>query len=237
MLIGRILSDVDHLVGREAEFDPGSSDRHVRIIAATGLGPFLVPQFVRSLSAAAPGMSLEIAPMPGPAALDALLNSGEADLVLGHRPLEGRDLRAEELMECEVVCMVDRAHPAAGRRAIAMDEYLGFEHLSPNPAHADAASPIDGRLAELGLKRSVRIAVSEYAMVPLILPGSDLVFTSVRPFADFLSRSGDFAVIGAPPEFGPIHFFMLWHERSQHSNFGAWLRRFTREALRQAWAS
>ncbi len=234
VLIDRILSDVDHLVGRETDFDPFTSERHVRIVAATSLGPYLLPQLVKSLRAAAPNMVLEVSPMPSAAALDGLLESGEADLVLGHRELPGRDLRSEELMDCEVVCMVDRAHPAAGAGRISMAHYLRLEHLSPNPPHASMASPIDGRLAELGLARSIRAAVSEYALVPFILSQSDLVFTSARPFADYLARFGDFSVVGAPEEFGRMRFFMLWHERAHHSNFGAWLRRFVKDVLREA---
>jgi DNA-binding transcriptional LysR family regulator len=234
VLIDRILADVDHLVGRETDFDPASSDRRVRIVAATSLGPFLLPQLVKSLRTAAPSMFLEVSSMPSAAALEQLLESGEADLVLGHRELPGRDLRSQELMSCEIVCMVDRAHPAASRHRITMDEYLRCEHLSPNPPHAAMASPIDGRLSELGLSRSIRAAVSEYALVPFILSGSDLVFTSARPFADYLSRFGDFAVVGAPEEFGDMRFFMLWHERAHHSDFGAWLRRFVSDALRES---
>ena len=236
VLIDRILADVDHLVGRETDFDPASSNRHIRIVAATSLGPFLLPQLVKSLRVAAPGMFLEVSPMPSAAALDQLLESGEADLVLGHRELPGRDLRSQALITSDIVCMVDRSHPAAAGRAIAMADYLRFEHLSPNPPHASMASPIDGRLSELGLSRSIRAAVSEYALVPFILSGSDLVFTSARPFADYLSRFGDFAVINAPEELGSMRFFMLWHERTHHSNFGAWLRRFVDESLRSVLA-
>lgn len=230
-LVDRILDDIDHLAGREADFDPATSQRRVRIVAATSFGPFLVPRLIRHLRQVAPHMMLEMLPMPSMAALQQLLEAGEVDLVLAHRQPASRNLRGETVTECRTVCMLDRHHPLAGASAILMDDYLELEHLSPNPPHGASVSPIDGHLAELGLQRRIRASLSEYALVPMVLAGSDLVFTTSKPFADHFAALSDIAVVDAPQEFGAMSVFLFWHERAHHSTFNAWLRRLVRDML------
>jgi DNA-binding transcriptional LysR family regulator len=230
-LVDRILDDIDHLAGREAEFDPGTSERRVRIVAATGFGPVLVPRLTQRLRGAAPHMVLEMHPMPSVAALQQLLEAGEIDLVLAHRQPNSPSLRGERVADCRTVCMLDPAHPLAGAERIAMDDYLKLEHLSPNPPHGAAVSPIDGRLAELGLARRIRVSLSEYALVPFVLAGSDLVFTSAEPFARHFGTTCDLATVAAPAEFGELDVFLFWHERAHHSSFNAWLRTIVRNLV------
>jgi DNA-binding transcriptional LysR family regulator len=230
-LVDRILDDIDHLAGREADFDPLTSQRRVRIVAATSFGPFLVPRLIHHLREIAPHMMLEMLPMPSMAALQQLLEAGEVDLVLAHRQPSSRELRGETVTECRTVCMLDPSHPLAGAGEITMADYLELEHLSPNPPHGAAVSPIDGHLAELGLKRRIRASLSEYALVPLVLAGSDLVFTTSKPFADHFAATSDIAVVDAPKEFGDMSVFLFWHERSHHSSYNAWLRRIVRDML------
>lgn len=229
VLIDRILDDIDHLAGREADFDPGTSDRPVRIVMATGFGPFVVPRLIRRLREVAPNMVLEMHQMPSVAALQQLLEAGEIDLVLAHRQPSSPSLRGERVAECRPVCMLDRGHPLAGAARIGMEDYLALDHLSPNPPHGAAVSPIDGRLAELGLSRRIRVSLSEYALVPFVLAGSDLVFTSAEPFARHVGAVHDFAIIEAPEEFGLMGVYLFWHERAHHSTFNAWLRAIVRD--------
>lgn len=232
-LVDRILDDIDHLAGREADFDPGTSDRRVRIVAATGFGPFVVPRLTQRLREAAPHMVLEMHPMPSVAALQQLLEAGEIDLVLAHRQPSSPSLRGERVATCRTVCMLDPGHPLASAERIAMDDYLALEHLSPNPPHGAAVSPIDGRLAELGLSRRIRVSLSEYSLVPFVLAGSDLVFTSAEPFARYCRGDSGLAVVPAPEEFGEMSVFLFWHERAHHSSFNAWLRTTVRDIVRK----
>ena len=230
-LIDRVLDDIDHLVGREADFEPETSERVVRIVAATSFTPFLVPRLVQHLRRHAPRTVLEMLPMPSIAALQQLLDAGEVDIVLAHRQPNSPHLRGETLTECQTVCMLDPGHPLAGASRIAMADYLDLEHLSPNPPSGAAVSPIDGRLAELGLSRRIRASLSEYALVPMVLAGSDLVFTTTKPFTDQFAARSHIAVVDAPEEFGVMAIYLFWHERAHHSTFNAWLRGLVRGML------
>lgn len=228
-LVDRILDDIDHLAGREADFDPGTSERHVRIVAATGFGPVLVPRLTQRLREIAPNMVLEMHPMPSVAALQQLLEAGEIDLVLAHRQPTSPSLRGERVATCRTVCMLDPRHRLAGTTRIGMDDYLALEHLSPNPPHGAAVSPVDGRLAELGLSRRIRVSLSEYSLVPFVLSGSDLVFTTAEPFARHFRTFCDISIVPAPEDFGDMDVSLFWHERAHHSSFNAWLRTIVRD--------
>ena len=91
----------------------------------------------------------------------------------------------------------------------------------------------DGRLAQLGLKRRIRVSVPEFSVVPDVLAANDLVFTSGRSFIEHLASIFPFAVLDAPPELGAMRFYMLWHERSRRAGHGRWLRALGRRAARE----
>ena len=84
------------------------------------------------------------------------------------------------------------------------------------------------------LARRIAVTVPEYALVGQMLPGSNLVFTTGRPYAEHLARSGAFHVLEAPPELGTMTFYLLWHERSQFSKYHHWLRGVVRRVAKSA---
>jgi DNA-binding transcriptional LysR family regulator len=111
-----------------------------------------------------------------------------------------------------------------------MDEYLQLDHISPSGGDSTRLSPIDGRLAELNLRRRNVSLVPEYGIIPYVLAQTDLVFTTGRPFAEHLASMMPFSVIEAPPEFGQLHLYMLWHDRSHRAPAHRWLRDLIRGA-------
>ena len=56
-----------------------------------------------------------------------------------------------------------------------------------------------------------------------ILIGDKIAITVVK-----VGHGGVRIGVEAPPELGRMHVYMLWHERSQHSGFGRWLRSLVR---------
>ncbi|MBP0651135.1 hypothetical protein J8J40_29185, partial [Mycobacterium tuberculosis] len=78
-------------------------------------------------------------------------------------------------------------HPLARRSRLDLATYLAADHLSPTPPASAPVSPIDGRLGQLHRPRRVVVTVPEYAVVPHVLAGSDLIFTTGRPFAESMA--------------------------------------------------
>ena len=231
-VVGRILTDFDRLFDAQVDFDPRTVRRQAHIVTANCLGALLLPRIVELVRAQAPCVDLDLCPRPGDdeAALRRRLETGEIDVVIGNWPSPSETLRLAPLLETEIVCMVRPSHALARSRTISLEQYLTFDHISPTAPSSGLFSPIDGRLAELGLARRIAVAVPEYALVPSVLARDDLIFTTGKPFADHIASMAPFAVVPAPAELGRMPFYMLWHERAHHSPFERWLRGVIRTA-------
>lgn len=231
-VVGRILADFDRLFDGQGDFDPRTVRRHAHIVASNCLGALLLPRIVELVRAQAPLVDLDLCPRPGDdeATLRRRLETGEIDVVIGNWPSPSDVLRLAPLLDTEIVCMIRPSHRLARARGLPLDHYLTLDHISPTAPSSRLFSPIDGRLAELGLSRRIAVAVPEYALVPAVLARDDLVFTTGRPFADHLASMAPFAVIPAPVELGRMPFYMLWHDRAHHSPFERWLRGIIRTA-------
>jgi len=228
-VIQGILDSIGSLTEIPDHFDPETSRRHLRIVAANCFNPFFLPLLSQLIFERAPGLTIEYCAMRSDTELLQSLEDGEIDIVIGNWPTPPEKLRYLPLMTTEIVCMVRPSHPVANRTELDINTYLTLSHLSPTPLAHAAYSPIDGRLRELHLKRRIAVTVPEYTVAPSILSRTDLVFTTGRPFAEHLASSMNFKLIKAPPELGRMSFYLLWHERSHSSACSRWLRQLIRE--------
>jgi DNA-binding transcriptional LysR family regulator len=218
-----------HLVPAHA-FEANTSTRTFRIVATNCLSSVFLPPLIASIGQSAPGVNIVVMPMPGPAEFHHQLADGTIDAVIGNWPEPPQHLRIAPLLETDVVCVMRSSHRLARRQhAIPMEDYLREGHISPTPTEQAQFSPIDGRLAALGLKRDIKVCVPEYAISPYVLAQSDLLFTTGRPFAEQIAQTFPFAVVEAPPEFGPMQFYLLWHDCKHDSAAHIWLRQMIRQ--------
>jgi DNA-binding transcriptional LysR family regulator len=133
------------------------------------------------------------------------------------------DLRAAELLEEEFVCVVAAGHPAAAERALTLDEYVRFRHLVIDVE--DGRQPdIDYRLDDLGKCREPGLTVPYHAVVPQLLPGTELIATLPRGLTHTWSPSGGLVVMGAPPEIAALPYRMIWHPAFDNDRRHRWLR-------------
>jgi DNA-binding transcriptional LysR family regulator len=61
-------------------------------------------------------------------------------------------------------------------------------------------------------------------MASQVLASSDLIFTTAHALAAQMAQQNGFILLSAPQELGEMTFYMLWHDRLQHSAYGQWLR-------------
>lgn len=228
----RLLADIDTLLAPPPSFDPLRTERRFRIAAANCLDTAFLPRIFARLAEEAPKASIDVATLPGHDELMAHLADGSLDLVVGNWPRPPEQLRLAPLLSTPIKCVVAANHRLAGTiGSLGMELYLSERHLSPSADVMKQYSPIDGRLMELGLSRHIAASVPEYAIVPHMLAGSDLVFTTGAPFAEQIADRGNFAVIDAPVEFGSMDFYLLWHDCKHHSPAHTWFRHLVKAAV------
>jgi DNA-binding transcriptional LysR family regulator len=236
--IPRLLAQMDAHLSPVPSFDPASSDRRFRIVAANCLGAVFLPRIFRAVARQAPSVRVDVVPMPDYDDLMARLAEGQIDLVVGNWPNPPEHLRIAPLLSTEIKCVVCDRHALAELPGpLTLDRWLAEDHLSPTSNQVTALSPIDGRLLAIGRKRRITASVPEYAIVPHVLAGTDLVFTTGAPFAAQMARGMPFRVLDAPAELGRMEFYLLWHDCKHHSPANSWLRQLLKAIAAELKAS
>jgi DNA-binding transcriptional LysR family regulator len=228
--LARVLDDVEQLFEPAEQFDPALLHRSFNIIAANCLGMFLIPEIVRILHREAPLARLDFRKMPSADDLMTQLETGEVDIIIGNWVHLPKNLRCITIFSCDIVCVVGNNHPFARKKRVNIEEYLQADHLSPTPSTDSALSPISTQLATHSLARRVAVSLPEYNIVPYLLPETDLVFTTGKPFAEHIASQIPVTLVEAPPELGRMRFSVLWHERAHTSPSSRWLRNVVRRA-------
>jgi DNA-binding transcriptional LysR family regulator len=86
---------------------------------------------------------------------------------------------------------------------------------------------IDEHLETQGLARNITARCPHFGLIPAMVASSLLVLTTGRQFCErYLQRLP--VPILPPGEFPPLVYYQLWHERSQASAAGRWLRTRTK---------
>ena len=83
---------------------------------------------------------------------------------------------------------------------------------------------VETRLSRLRLTRERRVVTLHFSMAPYLLPGTDLIFTVTRHYAEHFAQSPPLTIIDSPICCPTIQVYRLCHERAQHSPMHRWLR-------------
>ena len=161
--------------------------------------------------------------------IDDQIRRGAVDLGLygGHAH---DDLNAERLVTEEFQCVVDRAHPLAGRDTITLDEYLRFRHVVVDVA--DGKQPdVDHRLTALGTPRRAAITVPYHTAALHMLSGTELVATLPGRFTRDWVDTAQLSVMPAPIEIATMPYRMIWHPAFDTDRRHQWLRECVRTVV------
>lgn len=216
----------------EDAFDPARTRHSFRLGTLDYLAPPLIAAVVQYMRNTAPEAQLMLQPLGPDDDLASALAENELDLVIGNWAQPPEHLPNALLFEDEVVCLVDRAHRCASK--IALDDYLQGSHVVPMLSNMPQGGVIDMALEERGMSRHTTVTVPYFSMGPQLLPGTDLIFTTSRHFAEHYAAILPLAVVPPPVDFAPMRFCQLWHPRTQYSAPHLWLRSLLSAVVRTA---
>ncbi|MGE0497359.1 MAG: LysR family transcriptional regulator, partial [Ramlibacter sp.] len=228
-----VLAEIDGLVAPTAAFEPATTRQTFRIGTPDYLAPPLMASLVSYMRLTAPHARLLVQSLGPGYDYEAALAQGALDVVIGNWPQPPEHLRIAILMEDEVVCLVSKDHPAAGGN-LTVASYLGGAHVVPLMYSVTQRGVVESHLAALRMAREATVTVPFFGMAPSLLPGTDLIFTTSRHFAEHHARLLPLAVLRSPIEFPVMRFYQLWHSRTQHSQGQAWLRSLLSAVARTA---
>ncbi len=228
-----VLAEIDGLLAPATAFDAATTRQTFRIGTPDYLAPPLMANMVSYLRLTAPRARLMVHSLGPDYDYEAALAAGELDVVIGNWPQPPEHLRMAILLEDEVVCLVGKDHPAAGG-TLTVADYLGGAHVVPLMYSVTQRGVVESHLAALRMAREATVTVPFFNMAPYLLPGTDLVFTTSRHFAEHYAQLLPLAVVRSPIDFPVMRFYQLWHSRTHHSQSHAWLRSLLSAVARTA---
>jgi DNA-binding transcriptional LysR family regulator len=223
-----ILPRVAALV-RGGEFDPATATDRIRLACTDYASTVLLGEVFPALFDQAPHLSMTIDPLSAHTFDD--LERGRLDLALSP-VVPPAPLRWRPLFQEEFVCLLSRDHPLAGD-AVAMADLVRFPHVSV-AVFAPESMLVERRLLELGLRPPTGLRVPYFSAAVAAVPGTRMIATLPRRFAERHAADPRLRIAAAPAEFGPFAYGMVWHPRLDTDRAHGWVRSLVREAAIRA---
>ncbi len=214
-------------------FMPGSAHNAFVIAMADATAAKIVPGLVNILQNEAPGANLRVLPLTTRDPRE-LLESGSADLAIGHFPGVLAELNATHLQEHtprflhqrlydgEYVVVMRRGHPLAGQ-PMDLDTYCAARHLLVSFSGRPFGF-VDEALAARSLQRRVVLTVNQFFTAGRVVATTDLLTVLPRHFVEATGMEGDLALCELPLPVPAVHVDSLWHRQAAHNSAHRWLR-------------
>jgi DNA-binding transcriptional LysR family regulator len=201
-------------------FDPATAEERYRVAATDYALLLFLHQVAREVNTLSPHSALRIETPPDSVFDDVAHGRFDLSFYVADPPA---GLRQELLFDDVCVCVMSADHPLSKRKRLALDEYVGCFHLVIDII--DGEQPlIAHRLRELGVARRAAVTLPQNAGASTALPGTKLVATLNKRLVDRYADDPALAVVAAPAELEPFHYFMVWHPRLDHDPAQQWLR-------------
>ncbi|MDO9146972.1 LysR family transcriptional regulator [Hydrogenophaga sp.] len=214
-------------------FDPANAHNAFVLAMADATAAKLVPGMMDILENEAPGVNLRVLPLTTRDPRD-LLESGLADLAIGHFPGVLAELGASHLQEHsprflnqrlydgEYVVVMRRGHPLAGH-PIDLDSYCAARHLLVSFSGRPFGF-VDEALAALSRQRRVVLTVNQFFTAGRVVATTDLLTVLPRHFVGATGMEDELALSELPLPVPAVHVDTLWHRQTSHSSAHSWLR-------------
>ena len=214
-------------------FEPASARNAFVIAMADATAAMIVPGLMDILEHEAPGVNLRVLPLTTRDPRD-LLESGNAELALGHFPGVIAELTAVHLQEHsprflhqrlydgEYVVVMRRGHPLA-EGVLDLDSYCAARHLLVSFSGRPFGF-VDEALSARSLQRRVVLTVNQFFTAGRVVASTDLLTVLPRHFVGATGMESELALRELPLPVPAVHVDALWHRQAAHSSAHRWLR-------------
>lgn len=223
-------------------FDPATAGKAFVLAMADATAAKLVPGLVDLLEKEAPGVNLRIVPLTtrDPRAL---LESGSADLAIGHLPGVIAELTAihlqehsprflhQRLYDGEYVVVMRRGHPLE-KKPLTLDAYCAARHLLVSFSGRPFGF-VDEALSALSRQRRIVITVNQFFTAGRVVASTDLLTVLPRHFVEVTGIESALTLRELPLPVPAVHVDALWHRQAAHQGAHRWLRHAVERAALQ----
>lgn len=225
-----------------AGFDAATTGKAFVLAMADATAAKLVPGLVDLMEKEAPGVNLRIVPLTTRDPRE-LLESGSADLAVGHFPGVIAELDATHLQEDsprflhqrlydgEYVVVMRRHHPLA-RQRMTLDAYCAARHLLVSFSGRPFGF-VDEALTAISRQRRIVITVNQFFTAGRVVASTDLLTVLPRHFVEVTGIESALTLRELPLQVPAVHVDALWHRQSAHNAAHRWLRSAVERAARR----
>ncbi len=217
----RALGDLEAALDESPVFAPATSRRTFTLGMGDGFTLTILPPLLAHLRISAPGVDLNVVPVPGGRTASVLTHS-DLDLTFGVMVPEGDGLRTRALFDDDFACLIRRDHPEVGEQ-MDLDTYCRLPHALMSPS-GSGPGIVDRVLAESGRSRRVALRIRYFLAAPLVVAHSDLVLTGPRRQLVRLAEHAPLRVLDPPIALPTFTRRIFWHARLQRDPGHRWLR-------------
>ncbi|MCU0927115.1 MAG: LysR substrate-binding domain-containing protein, partial [Hydrogenophaga sp.] len=206
----------------------------------------IVPGLVDILQNEAPGANLRVLPLTTRDPRE-LLESGNAELAIGHFPGVLAELSASHLQEHtprflhqrlydgEYVVVMRRGHPLAGR-PLDLDTFCAARHLLVSFSGRPFGF-VDEALAARSRQRRVVLTVNQFFTAGRVVAITDLLTVLPRHFVEATGIEQELVLCELPLPVPAVHVDALWHRQAAHHSAHRWLRQAVERASARGFES
>jgi DNA-binding transcriptional LysR family regulator len=222
--LGKALASIQRTLDFTQDFDPARSTVRFTLGLSEHPAFVLLPQLLKRLSRQAPGVTLKVRTFTAREDAVSLLDAGEADAAIGVPGGVTPRIPTTPLFEERFVCVARKSHPIA-KKKLTLERFLSCQHLLVSP-EGDGVGLVDTKLAQLGHKREIAVALPQMYAALGIIVHSDLLATMMERAVRASGMRGSLAVLPLPPEIdlAPVSFVLHWHRRNDGQPTQRWLR-------------
>jgi DNA-binding transcriptional LysR family regulator len=209
------------------EFSPARSQERFRVAMTDHGSMVLMPPLMERLREAAPSARVQ----------QSVWNDGAHDELIACRldvalsaEIAPPELQTEILYKEEFVCLVATSRGAPTKR-FTLNQYLALPHVIVETRSCQQA-PVDGPLAQLGLKRNAVLRCPFFVATIFTVARSDLVLTVPLRLGKMAAATAAVRMVRPPRELKDFTYFMTWHPRLTNEPAHAWFRDQLRKVAR-----
>jgi DNA-binding transcriptional LysR family regulator len=213
---GRVLEEVDSIYD-DLPFDLASANQTYTIIANEYAQLSYVPLFVRAATALAPNITFNIIDFDH-RTHEALLASGEADIVIGFGEFIDQRLTQAPIQQEHYACVVNE-HSAIFEQIRHPADLAAFPHVAMGNNGYHFSNTVDAFLKEQGVERRVIAVLPCYTALQSFLSVNDVV--AFVPST--MTRLGNFKTIEFAVEPQSFDVVAAWHRRVASNPLHQWV--------------
>ncbi|MDN7143181.1 LysR family transcriptional regulator [Pseudomonas sp. JQ170] len=224
-LIGPVrdaLMRLDDVLQGSEPFLPAAAKRKFRIASGDFVEFLILPRLIQHIAREAPGVMIEVVPLPPASTVAPLLERGDIDLVISTPMTLAASLRHEPITTVSLLTLIwEREGLAPGR--FPLELYLERPQVMIE-MHQREGNIIDTTLKAQGLARRIGVLVQNFMAMPVIASQTGYICNLPGPIARVFAHTFGLSCHEPPVDFPAPELVAYWHSRFDTDPGLKWLR-------------